>query len=254
MVADARVSLSLRHESATHYCLDFQGRPVLHFSDSGKRGQRDASHSCPFSSHDLWRWGAPFALAPQGIISLHASAVEKDGLSVAFLGIGGAGKSTLARHLSELDWERLADDMAVIDAEARLNALTEQVLHCWCEAQDGQQKVNYHDLAERLRDPGHQRWLSLGGLLFVEETRGQEFRLRPLSPGECFEKLVTHGFGGLPTPAAWEQQFRVYAALAGRVKAGTLQVPDGLDLLKLSLPNLEELLDQWLSQCVVSLA
>jgi hypothetical protein len=175
-------------------------------------------------------------------------------MRVAFLGIGGAGKTTLAMHLSERGWERLADDMLVVDAQGRLNALTEQVLHRWCEVQDGKQEVDYLDLVQKLDNPAHQCWVSLQGLLFLEETRGQEFRLRPFSPSECFEKLVTYGFGGLPTPAAWEQQFRVYGALAGRVKAGTLQVPDGLDLLKTSLPKLEELLDQWLSQCAVSLA
>jgi hypothetical protein len=195
------------------------------------------------------RWGAPFALAPQGIVSIHASATAKDGMAVAFLGIGGSGKSTLARRLRDRQWERLADDMMMVDDTARVNTLCEEVLHRWCGSQIGRSEVNYQDLAIEVQKPGQQRWASLGGLLFLNKARGQEFRLRPLASGECFHRLVKFGFGGLPTPAAWEHQFRVYGSLAGKVKGGILQTPDGLDLLTAQLPHLEVRLSQWLADC-----
>jgi hypothetical protein len=60
--------------------------------------------------------GPPLALgfALRDVFCLHASAVERDGRAIAFLGESGAGKSTLARLLAGLPdggWRRLADDL-----------------------------------------------------------------------------------------------------------------------------------------------
>jgi hypothetical protein len=242
-----RVTLSLRHESPTAYTLDFLGRTLLRFEDSGKRGFLESLDPKPFSAADILRWGAPFALAPQGIVSLHASAVAKNGMVVAFLGIGGAGKSTLARRLRDRQWERLADDMMMVDDRGRVNAHCEEVVHDWCRAQAEKHEINYQDLGNELQKSGHQRWVSLKGIVFLERPRGEEFRFRPLASGECFHRLVKYGFGGLPTPAAWEHQFRVYGVLACRLKAAVLQPPNGLELLVNQLPRLEVSLSQWLS-------
>jgi hypothetical protein len=244
-----RVTLSLRHESPTAYTLDFQGRTLLRFENSGIRGCLTSADPWPFSPSDILRWGAPFALAPQGIVSLHASAAAKNGMAVAFLGIGGSGKSTLARRLRNRQWERLADDMMMVDDSGRVNTLCEEVLHRWCGAQTDQLEINYQELAKQVQEPNQQHWVSLRGMLFLDKARGQEFRLRPLASGECFHRLVKYGFGGLPTPAAWEHQFRVYGALAGKLKAGVLQTPDGLDHLTAQLPLLEVRLSQWLAEC-----
>jgi hypothetical protein len=242
-----RVTLSLRHESPTAYNLDYQGRTLLRFEDSGKRGRLVSLDPSPFSPADILRWGAPFALAPQGIVSLHASAVAKNGMVLAFLGIGGSGKSTLARRLRDRQWEKLTDDMMMVDDNGGVNVLCEEVLHRWCEKQSGQYEVNYQELREQLQTPDRQRWVPLEGLLFLDKARGTQFRLRPLRSGECFHRLVKYGFGGLPTPAAWEHQFRIYGALAARLKAGVLQTPNGLELLTAQLPQLEVTLSQWLS-------
>jgi hypothetical protein len=249
-----RVTLSLRHESSVAYTLDFQGRTLLRFEDSGQRGRLPSIDASPFCPFDTLRWGAPFALAPQGIVSLHASCVMKQDLAIAFLGVGGAGKSTLARRLRDRQWERLADDMMMVDDNAQVNALCEEVVHNWCEAQAGRLEVDYRELAEQLHKPNHQRWEPLGGLLFLDKTRGHEFRLRPLTSGECFHRLVKYGFGGLPTPEAWEHQFRIYGALAGRLQAGVLQTPDGLDLLTAQLPHLEDCISRWLSDSEVTVS
>jgi ABC transporter len=60
--------------------------------------------------------GPPLALgfALRDVFCLHASAVEREGRAIAFLGESGAGKSTLARLLAGLPdggWRRLADDL-----------------------------------------------------------------------------------------------------------------------------------------------
>ncbi len=242
-----RVTLSLRHESPTVYTLDFQSQTLLRFEESGKRGKLTDLEEVPFSAKDILRWGAPFALEPQGVVSLHASAVRRNQLAISFLGVGGSGKSTLARLLAERHWQRLADDMMMIDDMGRVNSRCEEVLHRWCDAQSGKSEIDYRELAEEVQKPDLQNWVSLRALLFLDRYRGEEFRLRPLEPGKCFHRLVKYGFGGLPTPAAWEHQFRIYGALAAKLKAGILQTPDGLDILTAKLPQLENCLNRWLS-------
>src|SRR5262249_38678042 len=117
-----RVTLSLRHESPGAYRLDFQGRTLLRFEDSGRLGKLSSLQPSPFSHFDALRWGASFALAALGIVSLHASCVmNQERAIIAFLGVGGAGKSTLARRLRDRSWERLADDMMMVDQEAQVN-------------------------------------------------------------------------------------------------------------------------------------
>jgi hypothetical protein len=249
-----RVTLSLRHESPVAYSLDFQGRPLVRFEDSGQRARLSSIEPGTFKHFDILRWGAPFALAPQGVISLHASCVTKHGLAIAFLGSGGAGKSTLARRLRDRHWERLADDMMMVDDSAQVNACCEEVVHRWCDDQAGRREVNYRELAERIQEPNHQRWLALRALLFLDKARGQEFRLRSLPSGDCFHRLVKYGFSSLPTPEAWEHQFRIYGGLASRLQAGVLQCPNGLEPLTSQLPHLENCISQWLSDSEVTIS
>ena len=67
--------------------------------------------------------GPPLALgfALRDVFCLHASAVEREGRAIAFLGESGAGKSTLARQLTGLPdggWRRLADDLLPVALSA----------------------------------------------------------------------------------------------------------------------------------------
>jgi len=114
------------------------------------------------------------------------------------------------------------------------------------------QEIDYQNLANELQKPSNQHWVSLKGIVFLEKPKGEKFRLRPLASGECFHRLVKYGFGGLPTPAAWEHQFRVYGVLASRMRACLLQSPNGLELLSAQLPHLEISLSQWLSDSEIT--
>ena len=250
------VPLTLHPDSPISYTLEGEGQPLVHFENAGKSARLGNFDSRMFARHDVLRWGAPFALAPQGLVALHASAAHKDGLTVGFLGIGGAGKSTLACELSRRGWQPIADDLLVCDADGRVNVLAEQVLRHWCEVQasrvDAQPRLDYSDLARQLTESVNQDRQPLSGLAFLSETRGAaNFALRPLSAGDHFHRLVAYGFGGLPVATAWAHQFDVYGTLAERVPGAILQAPDGLEVVRAALPQLEEGLRQWLGDCAV---
>jgi hypothetical protein len=253
--------LTVTPESATAFSLECEGRKLVHFQETGKLARLLNPDADEFANHDLVRWAAPFALAPQGLVCLHASGVHKDGITVGFVGIGGAGKSTLAHEFSRHGWEIIADDLMVCDAEDRVNALAERILRQWCEIKAAQHEtsevsqtsevlsswIDYTDLARKLADANNQHWLPISGLCFVDEFRGENLAVRPLSGGDQFSRLVRFGFGGLPTAEAWAHQFQVYSTLAGRVPAAILQLPEGLDQLRYALPQLEDSLSQWLN-------
>lgn len=68
-------------------------------------------------------WLRQFLLGPvlgvllhqRGLLVLHASAVERDGRALIFVGRKGAGKSTTAAHLVRRGCRLLADDIVAID-------------------------------------------------------------------------------------------------------------------------------------------
>jgi hypothetical protein len=64
----------------------------------------------------------PLALGKQGKLVFHASAVELEGVGVAFMGESGRGKSTLAAHFATHGFRFLTDDGLVM----------EQVNGDWC--------------------------------------------------------------------------------------------------------------------------
>jgi hypothetical protein len=78
-------------------------------------GQRIVAHPAPGVSsqtveHLYLNQVLPLALSRQFKLVLHASAVEIEGFSVAFLGVSGRGKSTLAASFSTGGYRFLTDD------------------------------------------------------------------------------------------------------------------------------------------------
>jgi hypothetical protein len=236
----------IRHESLTAYALEDGHRTMVRFWDSGRKGRIGPEPMDEYHWRDLLRWGAPLALAPQGQVTLHGSCVSRDGSAIAFMGVGGAGKSTLADELVERGWERLADDMIVCDPDCRAHRQGELVLREWIDgyAGDGHPTLElaYNKLADRLAETWPLASRPLATLYFLDEARhpGDRFLARRLSATDCFCRLRQLGFGGLPCPDAWANQFRVYGALASRVPASVLCTPAGLEKMRVALPQLEE--------------
>ncbi len=280
------VPLTISHDSRTAFALECEGQKLVHFKETGRLARLANADPGAFARTDLLRWGAPFALAPQGLVSLHAAAAHKEGITIGFLGIGGAGKSTLVCELSRRGWQPIADDLMVCDADGRVNILAERVLRQWCDEEaarnDAGSWIDYSVLARQLADSQNQNWLPISGLGFLQprfqaqlekgalnakrqqapfqalrvlgpglRKKAANFVIRHLSSGNHFRRLVKYGFGGLPTPAAWANQFQVYGTLAGRVPGAILQVPHGVDNMRSALPQLEDSLSQWLKDRAV---
>ncbi|HEX5269107.1 MAG TPA: hypothetical protein VFW33_01405 [Gemmataceae bacterium] len=249
-----KVPFDLRHDSRTSYTIACAGGLLLAFEDSGRRARVGALGFEAFRWRDVLRWGAPFALSPQGHVALHGSAVRRDGGPlVAFLGVGGAGKSTLGSGLRRRGWQQVADDV-IFCAGGRLVRLDgEDVLRAWVAGHDGRidptTPVDYAGLSRRLAAPSPAGTAPLAAVAFLDEVRaaGAEFVARPLSGAEAFCGLVKYGFGGLPCPAAWRRQFEVYGALAARTTAVRLAAPEGLAPAEAALGQLEGLIDRWLA-------
>jgi hypothetical protein len=250
-----QIALNLRQLSSSSYVIECEGEELLRFEESGRTARVGALGFEQFSWRDVLRWGAPFALAPQGHVALHGSAVRRsEGAVVSFLGVGGAGKSTLAREMARRGWEPVADDMIVCDRACRIHRGGEAILQRWCEAYagriDSDTWIDYGDLARRLSVCPPEEAVPLTAVLFLDEERsaGTSFVHRPLPVTDFFCRLVRYGFGGLPCPEAWQYQFQVYATLAARVAGAVLQVPGGLGRMRARLAQLEDHLDRWLNE------
>ena len=62
--------------------------------------------------------GFPLTLLQRGYLVLHASAASVDGKAAAFLGMPGAGKSSLAAALYQIGHTILVDDVTAVDLKA----------------------------------------------------------------------------------------------------------------------------------------
>ncbi|MGE3804417.1 MAG: lasso peptide biosynthesis B2 protein [Gemmataceae bacterium] len=221
------------------------GTPLLRLHVARLVGRLAATRFAHGTWRDVIRWTAPYALGPQGHITLHGSAVGRDGQSFAFVGFGGAGKSTMARELAARGWQPLADDMVVCNRAGQLNAAGEQVLRRWIDTYadkvDIATPIDFTQLGQALAVEAEQEWWPLAGIFFLEDTRQDrdDFALRRLSGPEAFHRLVDAGFGSLPDTTAWKHQFTVFGELA-RLPCHVLWAPDGLERMRAALPGLEE--------------
>jgi hypothetical protein len=248
-----KVPFELRHDSRTAYTITCADGPLLAFEDSGCGARIGPMGFEVFRWRDVLRWGAPFALAAQGHVALHGSAVSRDdGPLVAFLGVGGGGKTTLAAALRRRGWRQITDDVIFCASNGRVRLNGEDLLRQWVADHDEhvntESRVDYTELGRRLTNPSRQGTAELAVLAFLNEARGPGpgFAVQPLSATETFCGLVKYGFGGLPCPAAWKSQFEVYGTLAERTTALRLAAPEGLLAMEAALDQLEGLIDQWL--------
>lgn len=109
-----------------------------------------------------------YLLGASGLV-LHAAGVVRRGEAVAFLGVSGAGKSTISALLGRGGWERLSDDRVILrrtDGQPRM----------WGTPWPGEAAV-----ARNAWAPAHR-------LFFLEQGAADE--ARPISAGQAFPRLA----------------------------------------------------------------
>jgi hypothetical protein len=96
----------------------FTGGPVIGIDDvGGVLRYRAGRAPRPMLSHTLANLGLPYIATTHAQRRfLHATAVERDGSTIAFTGPSMSGKSTLAASLVDRGWALVADDALMFDA------------------------------------------------------------------------------------------------------------------------------------------
>jgi hypothetical protein len=103
--------------SARFYRFRYSDENVFDISSDGKnvRGSWPSTMSLEDALTYLLGPVFAFILRIRGFISLHASAAVVNGYAVAFVGGGGAGKSTIVAALARAGHRVLSDDIAVLE-------------------------------------------------------------------------------------------------------------------------------------------
>jgi hypothetical protein len=149
----------------------------------------------------------PFAAALQGLVTLHASAVEINGNAVCFVACSGAGKSTLANRINAIGGSMLADDL----------------LPC---------RIGANGVFVPVSNALQKRALALGAVYFLARDRhSSHLATARLSSRQFLRLLIYNGFGEIRDRRVWKTQFNIYGLIATLVVGYTLIVPDDLAIL-----------------------
>lgn len=185
--------------------------------------------------------GASLAIAmtQRGLHSLHAGAVEIDGVAVAFAGNSGEGKSTLTAALRARGHRVVTDDVVVVDDRAEVPVVLPGFpqVKLWPDAagavgldaaslpriEDGHDK-RAHRFGDGLVDQS----LRLARIYVLD--RGQAVRSIPLTGGDAVIALLGVSYAGLGRSGFAETtDFERTAGLARAIDVRRLERPWSLD-------------------------
>lgn len=171
----------------------------------------------------------PLALARQGKLVFHASAVEVGGEAVAFVGASGRGKSTLAASFASAGFRFLTDDGLVVEAAGGGHRVvpSHPSIRLWDDSREA--LLGGGGLsAPPLPFTSKARLLAGGGVAFCAQPRrlrrvyflcagdAQALVFGRMGPGEALVELVRHSFLlDIEERAALAAHFDGLAGLAG---------------------------------------
>lgn len=149
----------------------------------------------------------PLVLSHQGKLVFHASAIEIDGLAIAFMGVSGRGKSTLAASFSSNQCPFLTDDGLVLEkTDDSYQVLPSQPsIRLWDDSQNAilnsdmqaEAALNY---TSKLRFTASNQMVfcetpcSLHRIYFLDDASASEIQFVKLSPQEAMVELIKHSF------------------------------------------------------------
>ncbi len=149
----------------------------------------------------------PLALSAQGIPVFHASGVEIEGVAIAFLGVSGRGKSTLATHLATQGAPLITDDGLELEwqHEGHMVKPSHPSVRLWEDSQEvlvGNRlptapAVSYTDKARFLVDdelPLCSGPRPLRRAFFLGEGDTDNIAITPMTAAEAAVEWVKHSF------------------------------------------------------------
>ena len=238
---DGRAIMTVDAHPGRGYRIDTPGHGRFRVSADGSLVE------CAPPAEASWRWhrplfaqALPLAAALHGMELLHASGVTIDGAAIAVVGHSGAGKTSLAVHLTDQGASLLADD--VIALSARAGALRAHPGVCFANVASEQLEAMGPGRGERFgravgrSDKQHllvERFATAAAPLRrvyfldrTEEAPELHFeRLRSPGPRRLF---ATAFLSHVTTPARMKAQLEVHSLIAASVPAFRLLVPASL--------------------------
>ena len=240
------------------YLLSIPGT-ARYYVRNGNEVRLDIAPNAPIADVSTYLLGSVFGVLchQNGLLPLHASAVESAGVVTAFLGDSGAGKSTLAACLQRRGHHIVSDDICLLQpqSEPEPNAmrvipvagwlkLWNQSLQFLGEAPVEENRVFSTDDKFRLFLPDTGSGpLRLGRVLFLNKAADTQAHptLQPVALLDAIAGLMQMTYAGY-VPALAGQQSRIFqqcAQVFQHAQAWRLTVPWGLDRMDLVLDLLE---------------
>lgn len=245
--------------SPTEYLLDIPAVARFYVCN-GREVRLDIVPGAPVENVTTYLLGSVFgALCHQnGMLPLHASAVEASGAVTAFLGDSAAGKSTLAACLARRGYPVVADDICllqdhgagvrVIPVAGWLKLWNQSLQHLGQHAIEENRVFRSDDkfrlyLQQQPIDPGQTR-PPLHNVVFLERNADPHAApsLQPVSPLEAIAGLMKLTYAGY-VPELAGQKSRIFeqsARAMRQARAWQLSVPWGLDQIESVLHLLED--------------
>lgn len=240
--------------TSTEYLLNIPGT-ARYYVRNGNEVRLDIEPSAPIANISTYLLGSVFGVLchQNGMLPLHASAIECGGVVSAFLGDSGAGKSTLAACLQRRGHRVVSDDicllqsdsgaMRVIPVAGWLKLWNESLQHLG-ETPVEQNRVFSTDDKFRLflPDPGSTR-SQLARVIFLARDPNAQAQpaLQPLPLVDAIAGLMDMTYVGYVPALAGQQStiFELCARVFQHAHAWRLTVPWGLDRMDSVLDLLE---------------
>ena len=240
--------------TSTEYLLNIPGT-ARYYVRNGNEVRLEIEPSAPIANISAYLLGSVFGVLchQNGMLPLHASAIECGGVVSAFLGESGAGKSTLAACLQRRGHRVVSDDicllqsdsgaMRVIPVAGWLKLWNESLQHLG-ETPVEQNRVFSTDDKFRLflPDPGSTR-SQLARVIFLARDPNAQAQpaLQPLPLVDAIAGLMDMTYVGYVPALAGQQStiFRQCARVFQHAHAWRLTVPWGLDRMDSVLDLLE---------------
>ncbi len=238
------------------YRVNYFGFADFYVSDDGAESRIVATYSeSPAAIEHIYRNQIlPMALSRRGLLVVHASALAVVNECVAFVGVSGRGKSTLAASFASIGYPFLTDDGLVVTVVDGVHSGSPRkaILSLREASKQHFEKISAMPIGALLRGP---KWaieggahmphcdetLPLSGLYFLGEGVANDVQIAPMGHHQAIQFLLSNTFVLDTTDkAALQVHFRQISKLVAEVPCFSLDYPRDFD----ALPQVHEKLGE----------